>query len=214
MSAQYEYSLQDDFGNNLELSSLKTLIQQEVKIISQLVNINTVSDTVFITFDTSLSQAEYFLLDDIVTNYNYEEPSANFLYDKQYIVNQITTSTTASSFVDLDSMTLTTKDLGEPCCYIVTFNSEISCSSNNNQCEFQILVEGKTDSERVMRYTQPRNSNGSTKFNCFNISCFLENINSGTVIKVQYRRISNNSTIFVNLRKLIIDGVRNSEINN
>lgn len=214
MSSTYTYSKSVDFGGELNTNLLKDLIIQEATITTTLDIINTRGNSVLIIFVSHLSPAEKTSLDNVVANYTFKQPAENFLYDKQYVSNSVITSTTANSFVDIDSMVLTTTDLGGSSSYIITFNAEISTSGRDNSAEFQILIDGKSSQEQIMRYTQSRNSFGPNNFNCFTICYFAKNITSGTEIKVQFRRVSSNATVYVNLRKLIIDGVRDNEINN
>jgi hypothetical protein len=212
MSFTYNYSFSEDFKEKLNLYHLFSIIVEDQSITKNIESINRNGDLVIIIFSELLSPSEKLNLDNIIAGYTYVHPAINFTFDKQYISSNIVTTTTASEFIDLDSMVLTTKDLGECASYTIIFNAEISLNNKNVAAEFQILIDGKSSVDRIMRYTQP--STGLTNFNNFNMCCFVKNICKNTEIKVQYRRMSENSTVYVNMRKLIIDGVRDSEINN
>ena len=208
----YTYSKLNDFNDEINFSQLETNIKNNADISTTFLGINTQADDVDIIFSNELTNNQENELDDLVSTYVSEEPPENKVYDRQHIMSTLITSTTASSFIDLDSMLLITKDLAGYCCYIVIFNAEISMSEKNKECEFQITVDGVSSNERIMKYSQPDKTSGQSDYNSFTMTCFLENILKDTEIKVQYRRLNSNSIIYVNRRNLIINGVRNCEI--
>lgn len=208
----YSYSKSVDFNNELNANLLSLTIKNEVGITPILNSVNTSGDDVFISFLSSLTVSEKTILDNLVIAYSFVDEPSNFTYDRQYMCADATFSTTSSSFVDVDLMTLTTKDLTESCAYTVMFNAEISMRSSNQECEFRIIANNVQGVDRTMRFSQPPRTNGATDYNSFTIMCVIPDIHKDTVINVQCRCLTSNSTIYVNRRKFVIDGVRTSEI--
>ena len=209
---RYTYSESNDFNTTVNISHLEETIKQDTNISSNLLGINNSNDYIHIIFQTQLSSSEEIYLDTIVNDYDYKESASNKNYDRQYVTTSTPTSTTASSFIDLDSMILSTKNLGENATYIITFNAEVSMSSKNKECEFRILVNNASSTDRSIRYSQPDKTSGQTDYNCVNLCCLVYNVSTNTEIIVQYKRLDSGSVAYVNRRSMIIDGVRNSEI--
>lgn len=72
MTTSYHYSLANDFPGGLNSSQLYTLINNSA-IVPSLLAINTNDDDVEIQFNSSLSEPEVTILNDIIANYVYSE---------------------------------------------------------------------------------------------------------------------------------------------
>jgi len=81
MSTDYTYSLINDFGNNLELSSLHKDIVNESGITTLLSGINLDEDVVTVTFDSSLTSGEQTTLDSLVSSHIPIPVDNSFIYD-------------------------------------------------------------------------------------------------------------------------------------
>jgi len=113
--------------------------------------------------------------------------------------------TTSTSYVDLATMVLTSKDFGQTGCYIVNFSCRADNSSNNKTNSFQLVVGGaaEVDSEVFYSYS-PGEEFSATMYH------LLPTVTGGTEIKIQYK--TTGGTLTAGHRTLIIDGVPGSQV--
>ena len=125
--------------------------------------------------------------------------------DRQLASSTTQTSTTSTTYIDLDSCTLTTKDLGENGTYVISFTSSNIAADSNTEANF-ILNIGGSDvvSTEITSYTS------KSKYETIALTHLATGIANGTVIKVRYKRAA--GTLKVDERSLVIDGVKDSSI--
>ncbi len=135
-------------------------------------------------------------------------------FDRQIVTASTTTSTTSSSYVDLNSMSLVTNNLNETGTYIINFNARMANSASSGggpggggggQVDYILVVGGvqQTNSKTTMTAS-------STNPYTTTINWMVSGVASGTTIKVQWKR--NSSTGYTYHRRLVIDGVPDSSI--
>lgn len=113
--------------------------------------------------------------------------------------------TTSRTMVDLDSMTLTTKDLGEDGNYVITFSCDYKHQGDDKECHFALSIGGvEVSVGKAVGYK--KNKKGS-----FAMTHRENGVSAGTVIKIQVSQESTDTRkdeLTVTDRRLVIDGVK------
>ncbi len=137
---------------------------------------------------------------------------SNNFYDKQSVLLTNTVTTTSESFVDVPGMTLTTNDLDEVGCYILTFNGDYNHDDKSGRLEFQILVNGS--SVVLSNVCGGHQSDNGEKMDPIAIIHLETSIAAGIVVKVQWRRNSGEGgdSIRLKRRELILLGVPQAQV--
>lgn len=120
--------------------------------------------------------------------------------DRQSVATAITTSTTSSTFTDLNLINLTTNNTVAKD-YIISFSCVFDNSSTNKTIEFRIVVDGTPDATSVRTWDVKSAGSKAT----INTECRAPAIATGKIIKVQYRTTGGTLTAYE--RNLIIDGI-------
>jgi len=107
-----------------------------------------------------------------------------------------------SSYTDITDATLDTGNLGTNGDYIIIFNANWQGSAKNEEADFQILVGGSVVSISERGHSNHKAGEDYT----ISSSIMVENVASGTTIKVQGKISGGNLT--VQRGTLIIDGIR------
>jgi hypothetical protein len=133
-------------------------------------------------------------------------------YDCQEVKSSSTASTDSTAFIDLGSMTLTTKDLSETGTYKLIFNCYANCEKANRTYRFRFVVGGTPIAEETL------NSSGTGTGATDEMTvCFVRTITgvaNGTVVKVQFLVDDPSGANAVNVfkRSLVIFGVPGSQV--
>jgi len=127
-------------------------------------------------------------------------------YDRQIVASGASTSTASTSFVDLDAMILTTKNIGENGCYRVDFNCTATNDTDITDTFFQLELDGVAETPSLC--THSTSFKGKDEQFGVNLTYLFHALTSGIEIKVQYRVEAGTST--VTNRSLIIDGVKDA----
>lgn len=126
-------------------------------------------------------------------------------FDRQEVRSAATFNTTSATYVDLTTMTLTTKSLGANGSYIAIFNCQLSVSNNSSSGYFIFNVNG-SDVTATEAFETP----GNTGRHNFTLVANLTNIAAGVIIKVRARILPSGGgtpTLTVGERSLTINGV-------
>jgi len=115
-----------------------------------------------------------------------------------------TTSTVSTSPVDLNGITLTTKNLGGPATYNINFTASRSNSVSNNINYFYITVDG-------VRVSKTRVRSFSNEIHSVSLSADVENVTNNTIIKIEYDA-SGGGVHTVYERTLSINGILDSNV--
>jgi len=130
--------------------------------------------------------------------------STGITHDRQEVYLTASTNTTSATPVDLDGMSITTKDLGGGATYDISFTASRSNSTSNVLNFFYITVDG-------VIVSQKRISTFSNEIHTAVVLAKVEGINSGTLIKVQYdAQAGGTHTVYE--RTLSIDGILDDNV--
>ena len=125
--------------------------------------------------------------------------------DRQQAVASAEVKTTTKTHIDLDSMTLTTKDLGGDGNYIISFTCGYKHQGDDKDCHFCINVDG-VEVATVAAVGYKRNKWGE-----FSITHQESGVTAGTVIKIQVFQASTDTKkdeLTIGTRRLVIDGLK------
>lgn len=142
---------------------------------------------------------------EICENSSWKDISAALQkHDRQTGIATSGTSTAQQTYQDLDSATLTTKNLGETGTYDISFSC-VATHSGKGDVGFVINIGGVDEpvTERL-----PKLSSDNTEVN---MMCQKSGLASGTVIKVRYKAVDA-GTVDVNNRALFVAGVPDSTV--
>jgi hypothetical protein len=116
---------------------------------------------------------------------------ANIKRDVQGYDDATSITTTSTVFIDATNVVLTTNNLGEAGKYKITFNAVVSVSATPILVEFQLVVGGTALVNSRRALTTARANADYT----INIELVVSGLNSGTVVKVQWRTASGTATL-------------------
>lgn len=219
------------FVKAANVTVLREEIEADAGITTALDFIIVTGTDLHINFVTNLSGAEETALNAVVAAHTgvpviepgVEEPppdgvdesdpttGSNNFYDKQSVLLTNTVTTTSESFVDVPGMTLTTNDLDEVGCYILTFNGDYNHDDKSGKLEFRILVDG---SSVVLSNVCGGHQSDNSKMDPIAIIHLEASIAASIVVKVQWRRNSGDGgdSIRLKRRELILLGVPLSQV--
>lgn len=125
-------------------------------------------------------------------------------HDIQEMYKTNTTSTISTTPVDLDSMTITTKDLGGPATYTVNFSASRSNSVSNATNFFYINVNG-------VNVIQQRMQTFANEIHTVTAFAKVTGITSNDIIKIQYDA-SGGGTNTVYERMIAVNGILDANV--
>lgn len=130
--------------------------------------------------------------------------------DRQMASQTDIISTASSTWIDVDSMTLTTHNLGGTGCYTIRFNANVTTSSSSHEAMARLMIGGVgIDDTETSWVGAPDNTED---YLSFGIDWLAQGVANGTVIKVQMRAVDTSTTAYMQKRRLIIDGVPTSTL--
>ena len=124
-------------------------------------------------------------------------------FDRQNVTSVSTFSTTSATYVDIASMTLTTKNVGGSALYNVLFSCAYDTNAGNPDVSFRIVVDG---TPIAASETTIRGGNRAAA----TVTAAQSALTSGKIVKIQ--AMTTASTLNVYNRSLIIDGIRSTLI--
>lgn len=127
-------------------------------------------------------------------------------HDRQEVQATAGTSTSSQTYVDLDSMTLTTKDLGEA----GTYNIAFSCVAKHTDKDDGGFVLNIGGAEEAVSAIAPKLSNNDETG--ISLTCQKSGLANGTVIKVVYKTVGATGSTEAFNRSLSISGVPDSTV--
>lgn len=132
-----------------------------------------------------------------------------FAFDRQMAESSELFSTTSRTLVDLDSMTLTTRDLGASGTYVITFCCDYNHQSDADEVMFSLQVGG-------IEVAMGKGIGGKRrKAMGFSMTHRVESLVNGIEIKVCVLQASTNpkkDELNIYERRLIIDGVHDGNV--
>lgn len=131
-------------------------------------------------------------------------------HDRQMASSGVLSSTTSTSFLDLNSMTLTSKDLGSTGTYLVSFSSQVSCNRNGIPVDFRLVVNGVPLTNSETSYVAGRNATTNLDYGTAAATWLISGVASGTTIKIQWKVAGYTGRVAE--RRLVIDGVPTSDV--
>jgi hypothetical protein len=133
----------------------------------------------------------------------------HFAFDRQMAKSSELFSTTSRTLVGIDSMTLTTRDLGAPGTYVITFCCDYNHQSDADEVMFSLQVDG-------VEVAMGKGIGGKFRKTVgFSMAHRAGNLVSGVEIKVYVLQSSTNPTrdeLNIYERRLIIDGVHDENV--
>lgn len=199
MTTTYTKSLSSAFGGNLNTTQLLTEITADGGISPTCITVMSIADVVDIVFDAALSGGEQTTLDGLISAHT---PSANTKdgVDAQHAYTSVETSTTSKSFIDLDSMALTTSN-NTATTYALAFTCVVQNSKRDNSVHFVLNTDGSDmgPTERKIKIKSSKTDN------VIATACLAVNVTDGKVIKIRYK--TTGGTVTVSNRVMTIYGV-------
>ena len=116
-------------------------------------------------------------------------PSGSVEFDDQYAASQTDANTTSTTFVDVDTMTVTTSNT-QALDYLVSVNISVSNSAQTT-ASFRVLVDGVEAADSVLTTIDTGKANEKS---VIALQCRV-NLTTGKVIKVQMLTLSGTLTI-------------------
>ena len=129
--------------------------------------------------------------------------------DRQKKDTEIPFVTTSRTLIDLDRMTITTKDLGGVGSYVITFSCIYKHEGDDKNCHFSINVDGVEVASGIAVGFN-RDKKGS-----FSMTHKENGVSAGTVIKVQVSQQSINTNLdelTITSRHLVVDGMKGDKV--
>jgi hypothetical protein len=120
--------------------------------------------------------------------------------DNQFISALTLDSTSSTTFVDIDDMTLTSSVPGDPAPYLFLFNATCYTSNNSTSLDFSFALNGTALTGTVVRVTP------ETKERNVSVIFSTPTIADGDVITAQWRRSNSNGTGNITFRTMVIIG--------
>ena len=160
----------------------------------------------------SVSNAEFQYLSGVTGSIQAQLNSAggSSKVDRQMVVESDIISTTSSTWIDVEDMFLTTHNLGESGNYSIRFNAKVTTSSLSHEAEARVMIGGVAQVNSEMSWVgAPDNIEDYVPFN---FEWLANNVANGTVIKIQMRCVDPSTTLYMQKRRLIIDGVPMSSL--
>lgn len=130
--------------------------------------------------------------------------STGLTVDRQAVQLTGSTTTTSTTPVDLNGMSITTKNLGGPASYLINFSCSRGNTVSNVINNFYINVDGVRIRNAITRTF-------SNEIHIVSLTAIADNITSGTVIKIEYDAEGGGSHTVFN-RSLTIDGTLDANI--
>lgn len=129
-------------------------------------------------------------------------PLGQVNHDLQSVSSNTQTQSVSANntYVDLDSMILTSKDLGSMGTYQICFSAIGYITSSNQTLSFRLLKNNTAIPNQENNLVQYQNERSTC-----NIVCIVDNVVSGDVFKIQWKR--SNGTAFCLYRSLMINGI-------
>lgn len=155
--------------------------------------------------DGSVSNVEFSYLNGLTGPIQNQLIATTVMNDRQMVLATDLISTVSSTWIDVPDMTLTTHDFGAAGCYMIKFNAKVTTSSSSHEAEARVVIGGVAKAGSEMSWVgAPDNTEDYVPFP---LEWMEENVPAGTVIKIQFRAVDTSTTVYVQNRKLIIDGV-------
>ena len=107
-------------------------------------------------------------------------PSGSVEFDDQYAASQTDTNTTSTSYVDIDSLTVTTSNT-QALDYLVSVNLSVSNSGNGKKVSFRVLADGVEAADSVLNTIDTLQANDRS---VISLQCRV-NLTTAKEIKVQ-----------------------------
>lgn len=192
-------SLSSDFSGNFSIIKFTEDIENS-SITTQFNGIYTENDDIVFYFESELSAPESTTLDDLVTNYLHESEPEFSGIDKQTAMSTVMTSTTSTSYTDMDSLTLSAKNTSSTV-YSLLFNATIQTSSPDKEVSVILNANG-VDLPATERKLRIHNADSNT---IIMTGCTAADVSNGGIIKVRYKTEIGN-TVRVYERVLTING--------
>lgn len=140
-----------------------------------------------------------------------DDPAAtgNVVHDRQHVAATSQVQTNCESYVDLDSMTLTTRDFGDsvPGSYQIWFTCIFDMNSDNETGDFRLLIDG---AEKASGSFNVEDDGG---FGQVAVLHHQEaDLIDGKVIKIQFKTSDDDVPVKVVRRSLMIDGITQARV--
>lgn len=138
-----------------------------------------------------------------------EDPEAagSTVHDRQHVSAESSATTTSTAYVDLASMTLTTRNLGALGNYSIHFSAAMTGSSSSAEISIRFLIDGVQVAEVLELGTGLGDDS-----NMLTLNHLASSLASGKIIKVQWKSDDSSHTITAKRRSLTIDGITQARV--
>jgi len=120
--------------------------------------------------------------------------------DNQFISESTLDSTSSTTFVDINTMSLTASVPGDPAPYLFLFNATCYTSNNSTSLDFSFALNGTALTGTVIRVSP------ETKERNVSVIFSTPTIADGDIITAQWRRSNSNGTGRITFRTMVIIG--------
>jgi hypothetical protein len=135
------------------------------------------------------------------------EATGSTLHDRQHVVATSEVQTNSTSYIDLDSITLTTRDLMALGNYHIWFTCIFDMNNDDHTGDFRLLVDGV---EKASGSFNVEDDGGAGQ-----VALLIHeeaSLADGKVIKAQFKSSNGSTTLKVFRRSLTIDGITQARV--
>ena len=217
---------QFDYTNEANIPLLQQEIEADAGITTAIDFIVVDGTALSIHFVTDLSGGEITALDAVVAAHTgvpsvepgVDEPppagvdeddplALTAIHDRQFVAATSEVETNSESYVDLDSMTLTTFDIGVLGSYQIWFTCIFDIQNDNETGDFRLLVDGVEEASGTFNV---EDDGGQGQVATLHYQA--DNLATAKEIKIQFKTSEDDAPVTVSRRSLMIDGISQATV--